>query len=502
MKFLAQLEKKTFVWSLIALCFVFIILRLPSIIEPYWYGDEGIYEVIGQAMNHGHLLYRDIWDNKPPLLYVVYALANGDQPTVKILSLIVGLLSVIAFFFLSQKLFNRQKISIITTSLFVLLFATPILEANIANAEDFILLPIILAGLLIYNFVKPNKKPNFSFLTSHFSLLIAGLLLGLAFMFKIVAVFDLIAFLLFFVILNLPANLTWKTVKKNTQPLIRNSLFVILGFLLPFLLTILYFAFNNALSDFSQSALVGNVGYVGWKNNLLGIPQGLLIIKFVALVIIVALIIKKRKHFSPSVLFILLWFIFSLFNVYFSGRPYTHYAIVLLPSFCLFVGLFFTNVALKNKIITFITVLILAGILSFHFGFNLSRSYAYYQNVLQFLIGQKSIEAYQSFFDQKVPRDYTIATFISSHTTAQDVVFVWGNNPQIYALSHKIPPGKYTVAYHVSQNNAFDETQHALNKTQPKYIIVLTESAPLPFVIPLYIMRYNLSGATIYERSF
>src|SRR5271154_4148144 len=113
MKFLAKLEKTKLCWWIIISCILFFFLRLPSLIEPYWYGDEGVYEVIGQAMNHGRLLYQGIWDNKPPLLYVVYALAQGDQPTVKIISLIIGLATVICFFFLSQKLFNKLKISLL-----------------------------------------------------------------------------------------------------------------------------------------------------------------------------------------------------------------------------------------------------------------------------------------------------------------------------------------------------------------------------------------------------
>jgi hypothetical protein len=500
MKFLARLEKKTFIWSLIALCFVFAFLRLPSLNEPYWYGDEGIYEVIGLAMNHGHLLYRDIWDNKPPLLYVMYALSQGDQPTIKTLSLIIGILTIIAFYFLSQKLFNKQKVSILITSLFVLLFATPILEANIANAEDFILLPIILAGLIIYQYSNsskpytPNPKPLF----------LAGLLLGLAFLFKIVAIFDLAAFLLFILISNLPSNLSYGALKKTF--LSRQMIFplkkILIGFLIPFVISVLFFLLNHALLDFLRAAFLSNFDYVGWKNSYLGIPQGLLIIKLLFLSGGIYLIIANRKRLSSAVLFILLWLILSLFNVYFSGRPYTHYAIVLLPSFCLFVGLLFTNAKLRNKINVLVGIIILVTILSFNFGFNLQRSYAYYQNVLQFDTGQKNYEAYQSFFDQKVPRDYTVATFISTHTSPNDSVFIWGNNPEIYALSHKVPIDKYTVAYHILQNNAFDQTQQAINKKKPKYIIVLSESQPLPFVIPLYIMRYTITGATIYERSF
>ncbi len=395
MKFLARLEKTTIVWSLIALCVIFSFLRLPSLIEPYWYGDEGIYEVIGQSMNQGHLLYRDIWDNKPPLLYVVYALFQGDQPTIKAVSLLVGLFTIIAFFFLSQKLFNKQKISIIITSLFVVLLATPILEANIANAENFILLPIILAGLLVYDTSSRGAKRRSKLESKRiasatlwlrnddFKLFLPGLLLGIAFLFKIVAIFDLAAFLLFILISNLPENFSWSLVRKTlkykseiknhkfwTKTLIPNSLFIILGFLLPLLVTIIYFAFNHAVLDFLRSAFSGNVDYVGWKNNLFGIPQGLLLVKCLLLAGGVFLIIDKRKYFSPSILFILLWLVFSVFNAYFSGRPYTHYAIVLLPSFCLFVGLFFTNLAVKNKIITLMVILLLTVAFTFHFQFN------------------------------------------------------------------------------------------------------------------------------------
>ena len=98
MKFLSHLKSSKITWVLIGISTLFFILRLPSLIEPYWYGDEGIYQVIAQAINHGHLLYRDIWDNKPPLLYLVYAAANSDQILIRTISLIVGLLTTIAFF--------------------------------------------------------------------------------------------------------------------------------------------------------------------------------------------------------------------------------------------------------------------------------------------------------------------------------------------------------------------------------------------------------------------
>jgi len=78
-----------------------------------------------------------------------------------------------------------------------------------------------------------------------------------------------------------------------------------------------------------------------------------------------------------------------------------------------------------------------------------------------------------------------------------------GDSPQIYALSHKTPPGRYTVTNHITQSDiTFNETQEAINKTQPKYIVTLAEAPPLPFQIQSYTLKFILTNANIYERNF
>src|SRR6266480_619795 len=149
MKLIRYLEKQSATWFLVLVSFLFFLLRLPSLFEPYWYGDEGIYQVIGMALRQGRHLYSGIWDNKPPLLYYIYAIFNGNQSSVRFFSLLSGLGAIIIFFFLAKKLFQKQKTVYITTSIFAFLFATPFLEGNIANAENFMLLPILGAALLI-----------------------------------------------------------------------------------------------------------------------------------------------------------------------------------------------------------------------------------------------------------------------------------------------------------------------------------------------------------------
>lgn len=496
MKLLAHLEKNRLFWTLLGLCILFFFLRLPSIIEPYWYGDEGIYQVIGQALNNGHLLYRDIWDNKPPLLYLIYAFAHSDQATVRTLSLIVGLLSVMIFFALSFTLFRSRKISAITTGVFVILFATPFWEGNIANAENFILLPIMTAAILIIRKRLDHSEESIKKIQK--SLFFAGLLIGIAFLFKIVAIFDLAAFSLFLVLISLP-----KVHSRHLKQALRTVLILWAGFLIPFAIATAYFASQNILTEYLQAVFRGNVDYVGFENALYGIPQGLLILKVFLLLLAIIIVLRNRKIFTHTSLFITLWVVFALFNANFSGRPYTHYVLVLLPSFCLLLGLAVQKSSRMRKRAAWIGVIALTTLVLLTFPtFGVGRTFAYYQNTLLFLTNQSDLREYQSFFDPETPRDYAIASFIKSHSKQEDNVFIWGDSAQIYTLSNKLPPYEYTVAYHVKDNpELIRRTQDVINKAQPKYIIVLPESQPLPFSVPLYIIRFNVEGAIVYERS-
>jgi hypothetical protein len=497
-KFLNTTHKKTIFTSLLLLSLLFIVLRLPSLIEPYWYGDEGIYQVIGQAINNGQLLYRDIWDNKPPLLYYIYALANSDQITVRSMSLTAGVTSMILFYFLSLKLFKSHRTSFIITILYTLLFATPVLEGNIANAENFMLLPIIAAALfVIKSSIESHENISVKTLANH-PLLLAGLLLGIAFIIKIVALFDLAAFALFLMLLSLH-KFSWKNCKKAVFSIIP----LIIGFVVPFVLTTCYFFISGIGVDYFQSVFSRNVDYVGFENAFLGIPQGLLIVKILLLLIAVGIIIYKRTKFSPVTLFITIWVVFAVFSANFSGRPYTHYVLVLLPSFCLLAGLAYVQLTTKRNYkpligLAALTTLVLATFPTYGVG----KSFSYYQNSLSFLTGRSDLRSYQAFFDPETPRDYTIASFLKTHTAPDDTVFIWGDSAQIYVLANKLPPYKYTVSYHVKESDALlKETQETIDSKKPKYIVVLPESEPLPFSLPLYIIRFNVEGAIIYERS-
>lgn len=462
---------------------IFFLLRFPSLFEPYWYGDEGIYQTIGKALRSGRLLYKDIWDNKPPFLYLLYSLFDSDQFTIRLVSLLAGILTVFVFYKLAQKLFANTKAVQWSTMLFAILFGLPLLEGNIANSENFMLLPVLWASLLAVTYQNDQKKGR---------LIAAGLLLSVAFLFKVVAIFDFTAIAAFlFIHLYGQRHIS----KQHIGDLV---LFVV-SFIVPFLLVSLYFLANGAFSDFLSASFVQNVTYVGYGNKFI-IPQGLLLLKLVLLALIVITLFRKRRVFSRSLLFIILSFSFAAFNAFFSQRPYTHYLLVLLPSLLLLFGLIcFDKIEGKQKrfAVAIFSLVSFFVLISFRFYI---KTPLYYYNFISFITMQKSVADYRGFFDGATPRDYELTDYINLYNKKQ-FLFIWGNNAQLYKLTDTLPPGRYTVAYHITATQkSIDETKNALEEKKPHFII--TMSNDVPFSLAMYRQKIIISGVSIYERAF
>lgn len=488
MKRLGVIEKSKNFWFVFANIVLLFFLRLPSLFEPYWYGDEGVYQVLGMGINKGRLLYAGIFDNKTPLLYVFYSFFNGDQFYIRLLSLIFSILSIITIFYLSRKLF-KNKISIyLSTFIFTLLIGLPVIEGNIANAENFIIFFVLSAFYLAIDHFR-TKWENKLFFWS-------GLLLGLGFLFKIIALFDFLALVTFLLIVKTPNNFTGKVFAKISGG-IKDLYWLIIGFIIPIAATTFFFITQGAFSDFITATLFSNIGYVGYGNKLI-IPQGFLILKVILLFAFIIFVFKKRHKLSEPTILIWVWLAFSVFNALFSQRPYTHYLLTLLPSFALLTGLIFENKKLSKLNLIFVLVII---VLAFQSFWVYTKIIPYYQNFGDFVLGNKTVTNYQKFFDKRTPIDYQVAQYVKRNTTEEDAIFIWGNNPQLYKLTNKIPPGKYTVAYHINNyKDGIENTKEGLLNSPPKLIIVMPYAKNFPFSLSKYKPVVVIEDVYIYER--
>lgn len=460
---------------------LFFLLRFPSLFEPYWYGDEGIYLALGQAIRHGLLLFKQIHDNKPPTLYYLAALARTVFGFRLLLFLVM--IPTIYFFYRLSQIFLKSKIlSQVSTLLFLILTSIPFFEGNIANAEVFMLLPTILAFYLFY------KYSQFSGLPAK-ALASAGLLLGLAFTIKVPVAIEF-AFLCL-----------WILIFQKSK--IKNLFIFILSFLAPITLYLIYFTFKGALQPFLFAALLQNFGYLSsWStgSQQASVASGGLLNRGIILLTlwVISFFLFYFKKISKNILFLSAWFFAALFGALLSGRPYPHYLIQVLPPLCLLLFFFF-----KSKLwVLFIFSFFIISI--FRYKFYFYPVFSYYLNFYSYAIGKKNIDNYRSYFGYDMPQNYLLASKIKSLTSTSDRIYVWGDQSYLFPLSDRLPSTKYIVSYHVVDFKAHAQTISELKIITPKIIIYYSQpSRPFPeldnFIADYYILIDQIGPAYLFK---
>ncbi|HNY04557.1 MAG TPA: hypothetical protein PKI92_02255 [Candidatus Woesebacteria bacterium] len=460
---------------------LFFLLRLPSLFEPYWYGDEGIYLTIGQALRHGLLLFQQIHDNKPPTLYYLAALAHTVFGF-RLLLFLVMIPTVYVFYLLSKKILVSRLSSQLSTLLFLILTSIPLFEGNIANAEVFMLLPTILAVYIFYKYSSVSGLPAKALAS-------AGLLLGLAFTIKVPVAIE-------FAFLCLWLLIFYKSKLKN--------LFIFsFSFLVPITLYLIYFALKGALQPFLFAALLQNFGYLSsWStgNQQASVASGGLINRGIVLLILwlISFLLFHFKKISKNIFFLSSWFFAALFGALLSGRPYPHYLIQVLPPLCLLLFFF-----LKSKLwVLFVFSLFTVSL--FRYKFYFYPVLPYYLNFYSYALGKKNTDNYRQYFGYEVSQNYLLASKIKSLTSPSDKIYVWGDQSYLFPLSDRLPATKYLVSYHVVDFKAHDLTISQLKLTTPKLIIYYPQpSRPFPqlddFIANYYVLIDQIGSAYLFK---
>ena len=242
---------------LVLILFIVLTLRIPNLFEPYWYGDEGIYLAVGEGIRQGGLLYRDIFDHKPPAIYILAAI-SGSLVIFKLFLCLFHLITIFYFWKLAKKFFESSSIKEkdllksvnFSTLIFSLLTTLPLLEGHIANAELFMALPTILGFYYLFPF--ENLKSLRVFL--------GGLIFSFAFLFKVPAFFDAATIPFFWFITS------FKSLKLLKESIFKSILFGV-GIFVPILIFGLYFWSKGALDFFIEGTFGQNISYISaWTN--------------------------------------------------------------------------------------------------------------------------------------------------------------------------------------------------------------------------------------------
>jgi hypothetical protein len=141
--------------SLAAAVFGCLLLRAPALSLPLD-RDEGAYASVAAHLSSGLVPYRDVFDHKPPGVYVVYAVAPwlGGWPVgLRLLSDLVCLASI-GLLWVTARVSFGNRVAAISTIFYAILGSGTLLEALRANTEIF-LVPFLLGA-----FLTEHSHPN------------------------------------------------------------------------------------------------------------------------------------------------------------------------------------------------------------------------------------------------------------------------------------------------------------------------------------------------------
>lgn len=452
-------------WIFAAILFLIFILRYPSLFEPFWYGDEGIFAAVGRNLNQGGVLYETAWDNKPPMIYltyqVIFNLFGVSMFWLRLVTLTV-VLCVAAIIYETSEATIGAKRALVAALVFGFLSSLRIIEGNLALTEIYMILPITLAMM-----VAVKRKFDYP------SVFVAGFLFAVGSLYKQVGALEAAALGIF---LFLTTERFFDFFKKG--------LVLTFGFVVPYAFTILYFAPKNLLNDYIFAA------YTYYRIYLEESPQYQIFINASKILPILSVIFYglyqkyKLKKVEITTLFFL-WVAFSLLGSYFSGRTYGHYLVQAVPAVSLLVAsivipfkagrwsLQFTTARAIFAAFFFIPLLILTRLLFSDFlsGGPINQI-KYYKNFIDYAAGNKGLGEYNNFFDRNVNTIMALADSIDQSGYRGKIIYIWGDFPWLYAIVDAKNPSRYVTSFHVfGVPNGPEEVASDLNSNLPDLII-------------------------------
>src|SRR5437868_2800200 len=137
----SKLGKTLSIAALAGLCALIFFARLHTYSEPLE-RDLTTYAVIGHEMLCGKTLYTDLWDHKPPAIYLTYAaaelIAGYGRDSIFLLNIAAGFATLLACYFAGSAAGGGRLGGLIAAGLWALVSGDLTIQGNQPNTEAFL----------------------------------------------------------------------------------------------------------------------------------------------------------------------------------------------------------------------------------------------------------------------------------------------------------------------------------------------------------------------------
>lgn len=478
---------RTVLWLAFLAMLAFVLLM--PLFEAPFERDQGTYATIARGWMDGALPYRDLWDNKGPLLFLWYVASfaglGESIAAPRIAAALAAALSVPFVWSAAKRLFGPKE-ALLAAGLYALSFSNLYLQAA-ANAEIFMLLPMT-AGFWAFA-MGARDKGNLWYL-------VAGMLTSLSVFTRQSA------------IMTFGAYGAWLAGVYLKNPLERKRQIAAAGALalgavsgaLPF---VVYFASHGLLYDLWFAMFGFNFGWAAeqsfWLKFVppLFIEPGPLAGGLIFWVLALTGIWKLWQLKDRAAWLVLAYLAFSEAAAQAMGKGSAHYSIQLLPGAAIAAafGLLHiqqwwrTGTRILKAGLAVAAAITLASIL-----------FVYLQPTARdrFMVQY----TYRDYADDAVQAP-AIARRVAGLSLPGECVYEWGRSSQIYFLAERHPCSRlfYNRPYEVDVSMA-EEVMRDLRQRKPAVILITGDIAPPAELEKLLQNSYRDAGRVEYARLY
>lgn len=445
---------------LVGVIFFFLFIFIAS--NPYLSYDEGIWTYIGRIWHRlGVPPYLSAVENKTPGIYVLFAFSDIFSFENIFLVRLLGLFAVILssfFIYLIGKLLHSQLTGVISMYFFGLINTWYLVDGfSFAQTETFMVLFSILSFYFLI--LSTASKYTLSYL------FLSGFCIGIAILFKQIALTTLIALLLFYIIV------TTKKISKAKQLIGISILIVSLSIALVISCFVMYFS-GVSLKEYIDGSwlILFNSGSRApdLKFHFINFLKTFFTTKFIFIWPFIGLLFFY-KYLLKNIFFtgLLIWLLFDFIGVNASGYYYGHQLKQLLPSIALILSFILTefiinkhtDIDIKKKIIMVISCLIIYLMPYKHL----------YKNY-------KAIQIYK----YQQPAYIKISSWIKKNTNQNDYIYVVGNDMKLIlslTISERVSSSKYLNAIFLSRESDRQLLYSDLKNKPPKLILKIEKDS-------------------------
>jgi hypothetical protein len=452
------------VW--LAAIVVLLALRLPSLAQPAG-GDQGLYGYSGQRILAGGVMYRDIWDQKPPALAFLYAglwRLHPSQSVVPAADLVAAAAVAWALVVLGRLRYS-SNIGFGAAAAFLFL-GDPYLQRLSGiyvrgQAEPFIALAIAASLVMLAH---PARR------RSH--LVGAGVALAVAFWLKYNAAAYGLPLAVAAAAWAPPSRATWRHVADDLG-------WMALGFVAVGTLVLGYFAANGALEDLRLATLDYNLRYSNETyDGISGLLRYLVTFPIVRARIeplwfvggLGTVLLLLRARGSASTLIVFSWVAAAIVSIAINGgRSLPNYFVQANPALALAASAGLATLVGASRWIRYAVAVLLLGALwrvgsdAPVWGLRLASIPGFVQNVrydLGYIRGAMDRDTYLSRFrGQKhdALENEQLVRYVRRATTPADAIFVFGfSGGSVCWLSERVSSSRFFWSRPVTTEFAAD----------------------------------------------